>query len=219
MRGSWIGAGVGVVDYYILILWLDKRCNCLALIGQELLNCISGTIRVWVCNNRSFLSRCPLCTLAMVDNSFDDRPPCSSIDICSHFCPSHRTRRPIRTSYQTSNKALIGWYATLCTTRRHLISLQQQLRVGKIINCPLFDTLCVLILNGAKMRSKFFREVHLNTKIIQMKQIVKWNMVEYSRYGTFKTQNCAIFTVLKLIFHPLHQPWITTSHGRILNSV
>ena len=133
MRGSWIGAGVGVIDYYILILWLDKRYNCLGLIGQELLDC----------NNRSFLSRSHLCTLAMVENSFDDRPPCYSIDICSHFCPSHRTRRPIRTSYQTSNNALIGWHATLCTTRRHLMQKQQQLRVCNIIELSTFlNSLC-----------------------------------------------------------------------------
>ena len=39
--------------FYKLRLWLDKRNNSLALIGQELLDCIPCPIRVWVCNNRS----------------------------------------------------------------------------------------------------------------------------------------------------------------------
>ena len=44
---------VGVNGYYKLILLLDKRYNCLALIGRELLSFIACTIRKGVCNNRS----------------------------------------------------------------------------------------------------------------------------------------------------------------------
>ena len=44
---------VGVNGYYKRILSLDKRYSSLALIGHELLICISCPIRVCVCNNRS----------------------------------------------------------------------------------------------------------------------------------------------------------------------
>ena len=50
---KWSRLSLRVNGYYKLILWLDKRCNSLALIGQELLSCISCPIRVDVCNNRS----------------------------------------------------------------------------------------------------------------------------------------------------------------------
>ena len=38
--------------YYKCLLWLDKKYNSLALIGRELLSCISCPIRARVCNCR-----------------------------------------------------------------------------------------------------------------------------------------------------------------------